>query len=273
MGRPYASPSTHTRLDRTQLPETSHRPGKPCRPRTSPANERHQEWVSDCSDWISSELGLDPTRNFDQFIHHVEAQLLQSNLADSTVPGSGIDPLLVASNPGPARPRPSTARRTARHAPPQKKTTGATPLLVEIKSITEIAHSAFNLLNTHQTRLDRADLGLAHEDNNAELHPDEDEGPVPKFPRGMLRFELSDGLTTFRAIEFRSLPQLELSTTPLGYKVRILSISPFTHPHRPSRCFLNPHPYAMAPHSSSLRMSSSRVIKPKTTTSTENKFS
>ncbi|KAN0092963.1 hypothetical protein V8E55_003747 [Tylopilus felleus] len=194
-----------------------------------------QEWVSDCSDWISSELGLDPTRNFDQFIHHVEAQLLQSNLADSTVPGSGIDPLLVASNPGPARPRPSTARRTARHAPPQKKTTGATPLLVEIKSITEIAHSAFNLLNTHQTRLDRADLGLAHEDNNAELHPDEDEGPVPKFPRGMLRFELSDGLTTFRAIEFRSLPQLELSTTPLGYKMLLKST-----PIRNGTAFLEP---------------------------------
>lgn len=150
-------------------------------------------------------------------MQNVEAQLLQSNLADSTVPGSGIDPLLVASNPGPARPRPPI-RRPARQAPLQKKTTGATPLLVEIKSITEIAHSAFSLLNTHQTRLDRADLGLA-QDENAEQQRDEDEGPVPRFPRGMLRLELSDGSTTFRAIEFRSLSQLELGTTPLGYKV------------------------------------------------------
>lgn len=178
------------------------------------SQRRRQEWLADCSDWLSSELGLDPNGDFDQFIQHVEAQLLQSNLADSTVPGSGIDPLLVASNP----PRPSNVRHPVRQAPRQKKTTGPTPLLVEIKSITEIAHSAFSLLNIHQTRLDRADLGLAHEED-ADQQQDEDEGPVPKFPRGMLRFELSDGLTTFRAIEFRSLPQLELGTTPLGYKV------------------------------------------------------
>ncbi|KAI9573997.1 hypothetical protein HD554DRAFT_2003023, partial [Boletus coccyginus] len=168
-----------------------------------------QEWLADCSDWLASELGLDPTRDFDQFVQHVEAQLLQSNLADSTVPGSGIDPLL-------------------------KKTTGPTPLLVEIRSITEIAHSAFNLLNTHQTRFDRADLGLAHEED-AEQQPDENEGPVPRFPRGMLRFELSDGLTTFRAIEFRSLPQLELGTTPLGYKMVLKST-----PIRNGIAFLEP---------------------------------
>lgn len=236
----------------------------------APANKT-QEWLADCSDWLTSELGLDPTRDFDQFVQHVEAQLLQSNLADSTVPGSGIDPLLVASNLNPARPRPSNGRRPARQPPGQRKTTGPTPLLVEIRSITEIAHSAFNLLNTHQTRFDRADLGLAHEED-AEQQPDEDEGPVPRFPRGMLRFELSDGLTTFRAIEFRSLPQLELGTTPLGYKVCPLAISPHAYPHGPSRWFLNPHPYAMALPSSSLRMSSSRAIEPKTTTSTANKF-
>ncbi|KAH0833037.1 hypothetical protein J3R83DRAFT_12027, partial [Lanmaoa asiatica] len=190
-----------------------------------------QEWLADCSDWLSSDLGLDQNGDFDQFIQHVEAQLLQSNLADSTVPGSGIDPLLIASNPNPARPRQPSVRRPANRAPRQKKTTGPTPLLVEIKSITEIAHSAFSLLNTHQTRLDRADLGLAQEEN-AEQHDNEDEGPVPRFSRGMLRFELSDGLTIFRAIEFRSLPQLELGTTPLGYKVRFFSISHQAHsPH------------------------------------------
>ncbi|KAF8417472.1 hypothetical protein L210DRAFT_3580814 [Boletus edulis BED1] len=195
------------------------------RPSTRPL-----EWLADCSDWISSEFGLDPVKDFDQFIKYVELQLLQSNLADSTVPGSGIDPLLVTPNPNPAR-RPSNA---ARQAPRQKKQTGATPLLVEILSITEIAHSAFSILNTHQTRLDRADLGLAHGEN-AEQHRDEDEGPVPRFPRGMLRFELSDGLTTFRAIEFRPLPQLELDTTPLGYKMFLKST-----PIRNGIAFLEP---------------------------------
>ncbi|KAG9314993.1 hypothetical protein JVU11DRAFT_4102 [Chiua virens] len=198
-----------------------------------------QEWLADCSEWISSELGLDPERDFDNFIQHVEAQLLQSKLADSTVPGSGIDPVLVASNPNPARPRPSSVRgrRTAHRVaqvPRQRKTTGPIPLLVEIMSITEIAHSAFSLLNTHQTRLDRADLGLAQEEND-EQYRNEDEGPVPKFPRGMLKFELSDGSTTLRAIEFRSLPQLELGTTPLGYKIFLKST-----PVRNGIAFLEP---------------------------------
>jgi RecQ-mediated genome instability protein 1 len=49
-----------------------------------------------------------------------------------------------------------------------------------------------------QARLDRADLGLAQEENE-HAERDEDEGPVPRFSRGMLRFELSDGLTTIRA--------------------------------------------------------------------------
>lgn len=226
----HARSPARSSVDRAELPETSHRSGMRTFPSSSHPPTRLQEWLADCSGWLSSELGLDPNRDFDQFIQHVEAQLLQSNLADSTVPGSGIDPLLVVSNPNTARPRPSSVRRSARQAPRRKKTTGPTPLLVEIKSITEIAHSAFSLLNTHQTRLDRADLGLAQEEN-AEQHRDEDEGPVPKFPRGMLRFELSDGLTTFRAIEFRSLPQLELGTTPLGYKVCLLSISPQVHPY------------------------------------------
>ena len=88
-----------------------------------------------------------------------------SNLADSTVSGSGINPLPLAPN----------IRCPALR---QKKTTGPTPL------VTEIAHSAFSLLNTHQTRIDRADLGLAQEeDDHAEQQRDsEDEGPVPRFP-------------------------------------------------------------------------------------------
>jgi RecQ-mediated genome instability protein 1 len=65
--------------------------------------------------------------------------------------------------------------------------------------------------------MDRADLaGLVREGvEDAE----EDEGPVPKYPRGMLRLELSDGFTTVEAVEYRSIPQLELGVTPLGYKV------------------------------------------------------
>jgi hypothetical protein len=67
--------------------------------------------------------------------------------------------------------------------------------------------------------MDRADLaGLVRE---SEEDAEEDEGPVPKYSRGMLRLELSDGLTTVEAVEYRSIPQLELGVTPLGYKVHI----------------------------------------------------
>ncbi|KAG6374395.1 hypothetical protein JVT61DRAFT_4432 [Boletus reticuloceps] len=183
-----------------------------------PSNKCHQEWLADCSDWISSEFGLDPVKDFDQFIKYVELQLLQSNLADSTVPGSGIDPLLVSSQPESS----STPIQRPTPCPPSPSPEK------------ENGRDSFSILNTHQTRLDRADLGLAHGEN-AEQHRDEDEGPVPRFPRGMLRFELSDGLTTFRAIEFRPLPQLELDTTPLGYKMFLNST-----PIRNGIAFLEP---------------------------------
>ncbi|KIJ09600.1 hypothetical protein PAXINDRAFT_17306 [Paxillus involutus ATCC 200175] len=99
--------------------------------------------------------------------------------------------------------------------------TGPAPL-VEIRSITDITRSAFGLSNTHHTRLDHADLGLAQPDGNhngEQQQQDEEDGvPVPRFLRGVLRFELSNGCTTFSDIEFRFLVKLELGITPLGYK-------------------------------------------------------
>ncbi|KIK80432.1 hypothetical protein PAXRUDRAFT_158711 [Paxillus rubicundulus Ve08.2h10] len=227
------------------------------------------EWLSDCCQWISSECNISPSTHFHKFIEHVELQLLRSNLGDSTVPGTGIEPQL----PG---------QRSRR----QKHTTGPVPLLVEIRSITDIAQSAFSLLNTHQTRLDRADLGLAQgdADHNGEQqqHVEEDEGPIPRFPRGMLRFELSDGCTTFRAIEFRSLAELELGVTPLGYKVRLVCPLGVYAPalfriyltQKPScRCSLNPPLFGMALPFLNLQMSHSRGSARRTTISIARKSS
>lgn len=88
------------------------------------------------------------------------------------------------------------------------------PILVQITAITEIGHSAFSLQNVRQARLERADMaGLAGGDD------DDEEGPIPRYPRSMLRFQLSDGSTILQAIEHRRLPELELGETPLGYKV------------------------------------------------------
>ena len=88
------------------------------------------------------------------------------------------------------------------------------PVLVQITAMTDIGHSAFSLYNTRQIRIEKDDLaGLAEQDGG------EDDGPIPKYPRSMLRFSLSDGSVTFPAIEFKRIPQLELGETPHGFKV------------------------------------------------------
>lgn len=123
-------------------------------------------------------------------------QLLASDLRDSTVPRTAI--------------------------PVNFKEIGNTrltgPFLVQIMALTDIGHSAFSLQNTRQIRIERADLSALAVDAE-----DEEEGPVPNYPRGMLRFELSDGSTVFPAIEYRKIPQIALGVTPLGCKVISLS--------------------------------------------------
>lgn len=100
-------------------------------------------------------------------------------------------------------------------------------VLVQIISITEIGHSAFTLQNVRQARLEREDMaGLAR-------HEDDEEEGIPSYPRSMLRFQLSDGLTILQAIEFRHLEKIVLGETKLGYKV---SIEPFVLAHTLLSC-------------------------------------
>jgi len=74
------------------------------------------------------------------------------------------------------------------------------------------------LKNTRQMRIDRADLiGLGGEEVQGQV--EEDEGPIPKYTRSMLKFKLSDGSNSLDAIEYRRIPQLDLGETPLGFKV------------------------------------------------------
>lgn len=150
-------------------------------------------WLEACLTWISDELQLnDVDTQGDDMISNVDTQLLNSDLKDSTLAGTGFP-----MNIGLAE---------------EARLWGRT--LVQIQSIMEIGHSAFSLQNIRQTRVDRADLTGLASDN------DEDEdGPVPKYPRSMLRFDLSDGSQILPAIEYRRLPELELGVTPLGYKV------------------------------------------------------
>ncbi|KAG1804983.1 uncharacterized protein HD556DRAFT_1327705 [Suillus plorans] len=157
-------------------------------------------WLRDCCSWIASSYSLSPT-DFPQFSSHVTSQFLQSSFADSTLPNTGLPQNI----------------RTIKRA----RLTGH-PCLVEIRAISDIGISAFSLMNVRQNRMDRADLaGLVRED---EEDAEEDEGPVPKYPRGMLRLELSDGFTTVEAVEYRAIPQLELGVTPLGYKILLKDV-------------------------------------------------
>ncbi|KAI5114584.1 hypothetical protein M0805_009807, partial [Coniferiporia weirii] len=80
--------------------------------------------------------------------------------------------------------------------------------------------SAFNLQNVRQTRIERADLaGLALEEGG-----ENDEGPIPNYPRTMLRLEVCDGSVTIPAIEYREMPDLKLGETPLGFKILLKDV-------------------------------------------------
>ncbi|KAJ7455345.1 hypothetical protein B0H11DRAFT_2200430 [Mycena galericulata] len=156
------------------------------------------EWLDACYAWVTDEHHLDPATHMPAIIDHVEAQLLQSDLCDSMSHGTGIPlPLL-------------TAVSGTLHG----------PVLVEIIAMTEVASSALALDQVRVARAERLAAGadMGDEENEADLEVD-GEGPVPNFPRGMLRFELSDGASTLSAFEYRPLHELTLGVTPLGYKL------------------------------------------------------
>ena len=148
------------------------------------------------------EHGLNPATDMSKITELVESQLLMSDLTDSMVSGSGLP-----------------------HDVPglHKGTLSGPPVLVQVLALTEIGHSAFNLMNIRQAKIDRADLsGLARGDN--ENNDEADEGPVPNYPRSMLHFQISDGTIRLNAFEYKKIPQFNLESTPLGYKVYTFSL-------------------------------------------------
>ena len=143
------------------------------------------------------EHGLNPATDMSKITEHVESQLLMSDLTDSMVSGSGLPHDIPGLHKG---------------------TLSGPPVLVQVLALTEIGHSAFNLMNIRQAKIDRADLsGLARGDN--ENNDEADEGPVPNYPRSMLHFQISDGTIRLNAFEYKKIPQFNLESTPLGYKV------------------------------------------------------
>jgi RecQ-mediated genome instability protein 1 len=142
-----------------------------------------------------------PLTQTEQLLQGIDFQLLQSDLRDSMLANTGFPANVATMN----------------------NTRLAGPILCQITGLTEIAHSAFALTTVRQTRLDKADMaGLVASGVEDE---EEEDGPIPKYPRGMLRFQLNDGSISIKAIEYKTLPQLELGETPLGYKVLTPTLS------------------------------------------------
>ncbi|KAK7047957.1 hypothetical protein VNI00_005003 [Paramarasmius palmivorus] len=163
------------------------------------------EWLQGCYDWIISEKQLNPATQINQIIREVELQLLESDLRDSMLHGTGI-PAQIGDT--------DTAHSTL----------NGPPILVQIESITDIGVSAYSLNKTRQIREERFAAGAEEGEGGEDEEADNDvegAGPVPNYQRAMLRLELSDGATTLRAMEYQRIPELKLGSTPLGYKMLI----------------------------------------------------
>jgi hypothetical protein len=223
----YARSPSCAAVDRHELSKTESRQGIPVFSRTPRITVENwpQEWLEGCCNWIVDELSLDanapPTSpDFARLTTNIELQLLQSDLCDSTQRNTGIPPPLLSYD----------AKKTALEG---------SPCLVEVVAIDEVGNSAFSLMNVRQARIDKADLaGLANAGaGEGQEGAEDDEGPIPKYPRSMLKLTLSDGTNTFKAMEFKRLPDLQLGETPLGYKVGsplldLLKYSVFRASHR-----------------------------------------
>ncbi|KAF8312511.1 hypothetical protein DL93DRAFT_2059853 [Clavulina sp. PMI_390] len=162
-------------------------------------------WLQDCYDWVVEENSLTPDQINEAF-DQVELQYLGSDLADSTIEGSGLPPQVADLEKG-------------RLGAPASG--GA--ILCQMVGITDIGQSAFTLRNIRQTRIDKADMaGLAIQeegDDNGNPPNNGEDYTIPPYPRSTLQLALSDGFQTMRAIEYRPLPMFNLGETPLGYKV------------------------------------------------------
>jgi len=114
---------------------------------------------------------------------------------------------------------PGTGLPTYAAVPTTTVTLEGLQIRVEVVSITEIASSAFTLNQTRLAREERMKAGVVDDGEGEGDIEVEGEGPMPRYSRGMLKFQLTDGTVMLPAIEYRPLPDLSLENTPLGYKV------------------------------------------------------
>ena len=162
-----------------------------------------QDWLRECYGYVVQENNLNPISDMQAIRDAVDCQVLGSSLKDSMVPNSGFPPNMLELD-GAVIP-------------------GA-PILVEILLMDEVGHSAFSLLNTAESRAEHARQEAKRQaaaERNEPQDEDEEDGPLPIYPRSMLRFELTDGTTTLQAFEYSRLPEFELGDPAVGRKVSL----------------------------------------------------
>ncbi|KAG6813948.1 hypothetical protein H0H92_005203 [Tricholoma furcatifolium] len=170
------------------------------RPRVDP------QWLNECYNWLTSTENTEqhnPDDGFEALVDAIKFQLLESNFCDSMLPGTGLPTHITDAN---------------------TKVVLREEIMVEITALTEIGTSAFSLNQTRIAREERVQEGNIVDDEGEGDIDIAGEGPMPKYPRGMLHFQLSDGVTTIPGIEYRSLPELSLENTPLGYKMILKNV-------------------------------------------------
>lgn len=160
----------------------------------------------------------------------IQTQLLLSNLEKSLLQYPLTPPIPGKLTTLPADP---TVVHDVVLFGPEKKDA----CLVQIVSISEVGHSAFQTKNTMEQRKealsgvgrirrirDYAEPSNGNNNVNGDQPPDEEDNEpddVPPYPRSMLMLDVSDGFRVMRAMEYRRIDALKLGETALGSKVSV----------------------------------------------------
>ncbi|KAL7417052.1 hypothetical protein BDY24DRAFT_156890 [Mrakia frigida] len=164
-----------------------------------PSPRINQAWLSSC---LTALLKENPLLSRQQQIKLCHEQLLLSDLSSSTLP-SGFPPQLVGNPEDPMRE--GTIFEGTRSG-----------CLVMVVSITEIGSSAFNLQRIlHDRQEARSGVAKIRRLVGEEVEEEDEEGDEgPKYPREMLKLELSDGFSTVNIL---------LQNVPIRHGVLLLS--------------------------------------------------
>ncbi|KAF6748634.1 hypothetical protein DFP72DRAFT_819884 [Ephemerocybe angulata] len=181
--------------------------------RNFPKPSVDQEWLQGCYEWAIGQDGVRP--NSQKLLETIQMQLLKSSLSGSMDSTDGLPQDIGHLN--------------------SNVTLSGVPTLVEIISVSEVGSSAFQLDQVRKAREERLraggydEHGEGDEEDNLEGEEEADlevegEGPLPKYPRSMLAFVLSEGTTQFQGMEYKTIPQLSLAHTPLGFKLQLKEV-------------------------------------------------